>query len=138
MEDKSLSSSIPDAPRNGLPSLSSLKPGASPTTKSSAFRGPSPKTTRVLERHKGPHLRHPRASFCASAKSIKMLELLRLGQKVAQEDVHEHRRHEAWAGNGYRQDGGDHPHRGRIPPKMVGYPTAHPQDPTIPRRPPYA
>src|SRR6266542_2070047 len=44
---RSLSSSFPAWPTNGMPCLSSWKPGASPTNIRSAFGSPTPKTTCV-------------------------------------------------------------------------------------------
>src|SRR5215218_1521302 len=74
---------IPEAPEKGLPSLSSLKPGASPTMNNPAFSGPSPKMTSVLDWH-SPHFVQPKASFWASAKS-KRLELLALRKYGAEQ-----------------------------------------------------
>src|ERR687894_1998974 len=128
--ESSRSRSIPEAPWKGLPSLSSLKPGASPTTNSSAFRGPSPNTTCVLEWH-SPHFVQPRASFWASAKS-KRLELLALREDKAKQQVdHEsQQRARTW------DDHGDHrrnkPHYIGTPPVSVGHAAADAQDPTVP------
>src|ERR687898_913744 len=47
MTASSCSSSLPAAPTNGTPCLSSWKPGASPTNIRSAFGSPEPKTTCV-------------------------------------------------------------------------------------------
>src|SRR5438094_1550514 len=47
MPASSLSSSLPAWPTNGIPCLSSWKPGASPTNIRSAFGSPEPKTTCV-------------------------------------------------------------------------------------------
>src|SRR5690349_4384182 len=47
MPASSCSSSLPAAPTNGTPCLSSWNPGASPTNMRSAFGSPEPKTTCV-------------------------------------------------------------------------------------------
>src|SRR5687768_6282159 len=120
---------IPEAPEKGLPSLSSLKPGASPTMKSPAFSGPSPKMTCVLEWH-SPHFVQPRASFWASAKS-KRLELLALREDEAKQQVDHESQQRARTGD----DHGDHhrndPHYIRAPTVSVGHAAADTHDPTI-------
>src|SRR5215208_1576753 len=124
---------IPEAPENGLPPLSSLKPGASPTMKSPAFSGPSPKMTCVLEWH-SPHFVQPRASFWASAKS-KRLVLLALRQDEAQQQVDHESQQRARTGD----DHGDHhrnePHNVGAPTVSVGHAAADAPDPTISLRP---
>src|SRR5919112_540762 len=112
---------IPEAPENGLPSLSSLKPG------------PSPTMTCVLEWH-SPHFVQPRASFWASAKS-KRLVLLALRQDEAQQQVDHESQQRARTGD----DHGDH-HRNEpyyigAPTVSVGHAAADTQNPTIPLRP---
>src|SRR5918998_1163371 len=126
--ESSRSRSIPEAPWKGLPSLSSLKPGASPTTNSSAFRGPSPNTTCVLEWH-SPHFVQPRASFWASAKS-KRLELLALRQDGAEQQVDKQGRHQARAGDDAREYRRGEPHRTRAPPVSAGDAAADAEDPS--------
>src|SRR5215210_161073 len=124
---------IPEAPEKGLPSLSSLKPGASPTMNNPAFNGPSPKMTCVLEWH-SPHFVQPRASFWASAKS-KRLELLALREYETKQQVD----HESQQRARTRDDHGDHhrnkPHDIGAPTVSVGHAAADAQDPTVPLRP---
>src|SRR5215207_5552329 len=120
---------IPEAPEKGLPSLSSLKPGASPTMKSPAFSGPSPKMTCVLEWH-SPHFVQPRASFWASAKS-KRLELLALREDEAQQQVDHESQRRARTGDYHRNE----PYYIGAPTVSVGHAAADTQNPTIPLRP---
>src|SRR5215217_6945336 len=124
---------IPEAPEKGLPSLSSLKPGASPTMNNPAFSGPSPKMTCVLEWH-SPHFVQPRASFWASAKS-KRLELLALREYEAKQQVDHESQQRARTGD----DHGDHhrnkPHYIGAPTVGVGHAAADAPDPTVPLRP---
>src|SRR5215218_5253175 len=112
---------IPEAREKGLPSLSSLKPGA------------SPKMTCVLEWH-SPHFVQPRASFWAAAKS-KGLELLALREYEAEQQVDQESQQRARTGD----DHGDHyrnePHYIGAPTVGVGHAAADTQNPTIPLRP---
>src|SRR5215204_1714966 len=124
---------IPEAPEKGLPSLSSLKPGASPTMKSPAFSGPSPKMTCVLEWHR-PHFVQSRASFWASAKS-KRLELLALREDEAQQQVDHESQQRARTGDDHGDHNRDEPHYVGVPTVGVGHATADTPDPTIPLRP---
>src|SRR5215218_3593304 len=120
---------IPEAPEKGLPSLSSLKPGASPTMNNPAFSGPSPKMTCVLEWH-SPHFVQPRASFWASAKS-KRLELLALWEGEPQHEINRQRQQRART----RNDNSDHhrnqPHYVGVPAVGVGHAAADTPDPTV-------
>src|SRR5829696_3538773 len=124
---------IPEAPENGLPPLSSLKPGASPTMKSPAFSGPAPKMTCVLEWH-SPHFVQPRASFWAAAKS-KRLVLLALRQDEAQQQVDHESQQRARTGDDHRDHNRSESHYIRAPTIGVGHAAADAPDPTIPLRP---
>src|ERR671912_78352 len=133
MDSSKRSSSIPEAPWKGLPSLSSLKPGASPTMNRAAFSGPSPKMTCVLE-WQSPHFVQPMASFWASTNS-KPLKLLTLGQHEAQYKVDREGKHRTRAGDNDGEHHRNDPYHVRIPPVGVGNTTADAPDPTVPSRP---
>src|SRR5918993_1848756 len=120
---------IPEAPEKGLPSLSSLKPGASPTMNNPAFSGPSPKMTCVLEWH-SPHFVQPRASFWASAKS-KRLELLALWEDEAQQQVDHEGQQRARTGDDHGYHHRNEPHYVGTPTVSVGHAAADAPDPTV-------
>src|SRR3954469_2144935 len=61
------SSRRPAGPTNGSPSMSSLSPGCSPTSMSSAFSPPSPNTVWVALRYRSQAV-HPAASWASSAR----------------------------------------------------------------------